>query len=227
MSVEMHHMKRLTSIGGLLHRVAQRVERGRAQHGQVDLAAYRVQALQQRPGHHLVSHIPGPRAGDHHQHPQLAARHLQRAARRRPAGCGRSRPPPAPPDRCRHASAPTAAPAGQGRRTGTPPPGLCPGPQVEITWRASPKTDPNTRSPHPASFSPIVGPRSSQTPTAPTGNPPGTSAGPQGVGIEGHASGAREISSASPPSGQNKTLTWPSSSRSTTSRSGKSPPPAG
>ena len=74
----MHYVERLTILGGLLHRVAQGIEGGRPEHGQVHLAADRLQPFQQRPGHHLIAHVIGPgRPGYHHQHPQPAARHLQ------------------------------------------------------------------------------------------------------------------------------------------------------
>ena len=96
-----------------------------------------------------------------------------------PAGCGRSRPPLALPARRRRASAPTATPAGQARRTGTPPPGRGPAPAHTRTAPARTRTpirkpDLPTR---PASRAPPG--RGLPTPrTAPAGSPPGTSADP-------------------------------------------------
>ena len=78
--VEVHHVERLARFGGLAHRVAQGVEGRRAQHGQADLAANRVEPFEQRAGHHLVTHVAGAgRAGDHHQHPELPAGDIKRA----------------------------------------------------------------------------------------------------------------------------------------------------
>ena len=59
-AVEVDHVERLARVGGLPYRVAQRVERGRAQHGQADLAADRVEPFEQRAGHHLVAHVRVP-----------------------------------------------------------------------------------------------------------------------------------------------------------------------
>jgi hypothetical protein len=76
--VEMHHVKRRTRGGGLPQHLTEGGERRRAQHGQLHLAAHRLQPLQQRPRHHLVPHVTcAVRAGNHHQYPQLASGHLQ------------------------------------------------------------------------------------------------------------------------------------------------------
>ena len=149
--VEMHHVERLARLGGLRHRLAQRVEGRGAQHGQVDLAADRVQPLQQRPGHHLIPHIGGPgRPGDHHQHPQLAARHLQRP---RPTHHRHAPRDPARPQRHRPAAVPHQLPRQpQQPRLGRPEhhlQALIPSPLVRITGRPGAEHRPEHQVPPP------------------------------------------------------------------------------
>ena len=162
--IEMHHMKRLTARRRRGQRFAQGIECGRAQHGQVNLAADRVQPFHQRAGHHLIPHIGGPgRAGDHHQHPQLPARHLQRP---RAAGDRQAAGDPARPERDGAGAVAHQLPrqAQQARIGGTEHhlQALIAGPLVSIARRTWPEDRPEDQVPPPGQ--PILDPRAAVFP---------------------------------------------------------------
>jgi hypothetical protein len=68
MTIEVHNVEGFTGISGLSDDLTQALERRRAQHCQLDLAANRVQPFKQWAGHNLIGHVRGAdRTGDHHQ----------------------------------------------------------------------------------------------------------------------------------------------------------------
>ncbi len=69
--IEVHDLKRAPRLPRLRERPRQRVERWRAQHHQLNMAAHRLQTLKQRPCDHPIADIPrASRTRDHHQHAQ-------------------------------------------------------------------------------------------------------------------------------------------------------------
>ncbi len=164
-AVEMHHVERRRPRRRPRRTVSRSAaERRRAQHGQLDLAAHRVQPFQQRPGHHLIPTSSVP-----------AGREITISTRSRPPGISNVPAPPStrrlrdtPPATQRHRSSFVAHQLPRQRQhsrhsrpehhLGAPP---AAGRRPVLAWSRTPTRTPAW--PHPASCSALPDPVSSHT----------------------------------------------------------------